>query len=173
MSAIFTSPSQERPLRSAASASRSGKISTFRRRATQILLAATSAGLLAAPSAAAEGYALEGYWLTSGGNSIVEIAPCGDSHKRLCGTLVWAAEGDGAVGTEVLTSFRLAGNKAGDKWEKGKIKVAGSKKSRAGKLKLNDGSLKVSTCKGSTCKNQTWTRPSASMTAQAGLNGGA
>jgi len=174
MSAIFTSPTQELPMRGAASANHSGKMSTFGRRAAQLLFAASCASLLAVPSSAADSYAVEGYWLTNGGNSIVEIAPCAQSRKRLCGTLVWAADGEAeTVGTQVLKSFRLAGNKAGDKWGQGKILVAGSKKGKAGKLALNDDTLKVSTCKGSTCKNKTWTRPSATMTAQAGLPSGA
>jgi len=179
MSAFITSPTKELPLRGTMTAIRSGLKSTFGRRAAQFLAVTAGAGMLAMPtSASAETYtyAVEGYWLTNGGKSIVEIAPCKPgNHKRLCGTVVWNdGEGIGAVGKQVMTSFRLAGNKAGDKWEKGKIALDDAK-AKAGKLAVKDDTLKVSVCKGSSrrCMNQSWTRPSATMTAQAGLTGGA
>jgi len=175
MSAYITSPTTiDLPLRGATSAKRSGLVSAFGRRATQLLLAATGASMLASPSFGSDAYPVEGYWLTKGGDSIVEIAPCNDSRKRLCGTLVWAADTEaGEVGAQVMKSFRLDGNKAGDKWAKGKISLTGAKKAKPGKLAVKNDKLKVSVCKGSTCKSKTWTRPSASMTAQAGLTGGA
>jgi len=170
MSAYITSPSTELPLRGATSAIRSGLKSTFGRRATQFLTAAMGVSMLAAPTFADDAYPVEGYWLNKDGNSIVEIAPCTNSKKRLCGTIVWATSADaGEVGSQFMKSFRLGGNKAGDKWEKGRIAVAGSKKGKPGKLAVKGDKLKVSVCKGSTCKSKTWTRPSASMTAQAGL----
>ncbi|MBV1889187.1 MAG: DUF2147 domain-containing protein [Proteobacteria bacterium] len=171
MSAFITSPTTELPLQGAATANRSGLTSTFRRRASQFLLAATSASLFAAPTFSADVYPVEGYWLSKDGASIVEIAPCTDSHKRLCGTVVWADGGE--VGSKIMTSFRLSGNKAGDKWAKGKIALNGGK-AKSGKLAVNGDKLKVSTCKGtSRCKSSTWSRPSATMTAQAGLGNGA
>jgi len=172
MSAYITSPTTELPLRGAATATRSGLTSIFRRRASQILLAAAGASMMAAPSIAEDVYPVEGYWLNKGGDAIVEIAPCTDSHKRLCGTLVWAANAEaGEIGAQVMKSFRLDGNKAGDKWAKGKINLAGAKKGKPGKLAVKNDKLKVSICKGSTCKAKTWSRPSATMTAQAGLTG--
>jgi len=177
MSALITSPNAEATPSGTMAALRSGLKSTFGRRAAQALLVASSASLLAAPSIAADAYAVEGYWLTSGGKSIVEIAPCkAGSHKRLCGTVVWNSdEAVDAVGKQVMTSFRLAGNRSGDKWAKGKIALGGASKGKAGKLAVKGGKLKVSVCKGSSsrCKNQSWTRPSAAMTAEAGLTGGA
>ena len=178
MSAFITSPITELPPRGTMTAIRSGLKSTFGRRAAHLLAVVTGAGMLAAPTLAADdfSYPVEGYWLTNGGKSIVEIAPCKPgSHKRLCGTVVWnEGEGIDAVGKQVMKSFRLAGNKSGNKWEKGKIAFGGAK-SKAGKLAVKDGTLKVSVCKGSSarCKNQSWSRPSATMTAQAGLTGGA
>lgn len=171
MSAFITSPTTELPLQGATTATRSGLTSTFRRRASQFLLAATSASMLAAPTFSADTYPVEGYWLSKDGASIVEIAPCTDSHKRLCGTVVWAENGE--TGAKVMSSFRLSGNKAGDKWAKGKIAFGGAK-GKPGKLAVKEDKLKVSVCKGTTkCKSNTWTRPSATMTAQAGLGGGA
>lgn len=174
MSAFITSPNTELPLRGAMTANRSGLISTFRRRATQFLLAATGATMLAAPSISADAYPVEGYWVNKAGDAIVEIAPCTDSRKRLCGKIVWAANADaGEVGSQVMTSFRLSGNKAGDKWAKGKIALNGGK-GKAGKLAVNGDTLKVSVCKrANACKSNTWSRPSATMTAEAGLTGGA
>jgi len=178
MSAFITSPTTELPLRGAMTVIRSGLKSTFGRRAAQFLGAAAGAGMLAMPTVAADEftYPVEGYWLTSGGKSIVEIAPCkAGSHKRLCGTVVWSdSENIDAVGTQVMKSFRLDGNRSGDKWAKGKI-AFGGEKGKAGKLALKDDTLKVSVCKGSSrrCKNQSWSRPSATMTAQAGLTKGA
>lgn len=178
MSAFITSLITELPLRGTVTAIRSGLKSTFGRRAAQLFAVVAGASLLAVPTMAedAYNYPVEGYWLTSGGKSIIEIAPCKPgSHKRLCGTVVWNdGEGIGAVGKQVMTSFRLAGNKSGDKWEKGKVALDDAK-SKAGKLAVKDGTLKVSVCKGSSrrCKNQSWTRPSATMTAQAGLTEGA
>lgn len=173
MSATITSPTTELPLRGATSANRSGLKSTFGRRASQILFAAVGAGMMAMPTAAEEAYPVEGYWLNKSGDAIVEIAPCSDSRKRLCGTVVWAANADAAeVGAQVMTSFRLSGNLAGDKWAKGKVALNGAKKGKPGKLAVDGDELKVSVCKRSNrCKSNTWTRPSATMTAQAGLTG--
>jgi len=176
MSAFITSPTTELPPRSATTALRSGLKSIFGRRAAQFLLVASSASMLATPSIAADGYAVEGYWLTKGGKSIVEIAPCvAGNGKRLCGTVVWSnSEEASTVGSKIMTSFRLSGNRAGDKWAKGKIALTGGK-GKTGKLAVKGDTLKVSVCKGSSdrCKSQSWTRPSATMTAQAGLTEGA
>ncbi len=169
MSALITPPTTDLPLRGATVKRFSGIKSAFGRRAAQILIAATGAGMLGAPTVAGDAYPVEGYWLTKGGGSIVEIAACAESRKRLCGTVVWSA--DGQAGAQVLTSFRLSGNKAGDKWAKGKILVAGAKKAKPGKLTVKGDTLKVSVCKGAKCKSKKWSRPSASMTAQAGLTG--
>jgi len=111
-----------------------------------------------------------GYWLTDKGQSIVEIAPCGNSAKRVCGNVVWIGDdANHATGDVVLKSFRPVGKKSADKWAKGKVYEAGGKKGYAGKLDIVEEGLKVSSCKGSSCRHTIWARPSSSMTAEAGL----
>lgn len=157
------------PKRGLAANSLSGLKMMINRR---IAFFAIASAAFALPAGAASAADVDGYWLTSGGASIVEIAPCGSSRKRMCGKTVWVASADaGAVGGEVLKSFRPEGKKGGGRWGKGKV-VQANGKDRSGKLKLADGKLKVSSCKGSRCDNETWTRPSANMTAQAGLQSG-
>lgn len=173
MSVTFTSPTKKFPLRGAMARIRSGVNTFFGRRITLLTLAAASAGMVSSASIADEAFPLEGYWLAKGGQSIVEIAPCGKSHKRLCGKVVWSSAEGIAIGDTVLQSFRMGGNLSGDKWDKGKVFAAGAKKGKAGKLSLSGDNLKVSSCKGARCKSATWTRPSAAMTAEAGLPGGA
>lgn len=157
------------PKRGLTTTLRSGMISAVNRRVA--LLALASAAVMAAPASALDG-TVGGYWLTNGGSSIVEIAPCGTSSKRLCGKTVWVADSAASsVGAEVLKSFRPEGKKGGGRYGKGKV-VQANGKDRKGKLKLDDGKLTVSSCKGSRCDNVTWTRPSSMMTAEAGLSGG-
>lgn len=173
MSAIITSPTNQLPMRSTKTAIRSGLISSFGRRASQLILAVAAGGMLTSASVAEDAFDLEGYWLAKGGQSIVEIAPCNESHKRLCGKVVWTSGEDAKVGDTVLQSFRLGGKLGGNKWDKGKVFATGSSKGKKGKLAYAEDTLKVSTCKGSRCKSVTWTRPSAAMTAEAGLAGNA
>jgi uncharacterized protein (DUF2147 family) len=173
MSNFITSPTTELPTRSTMAAIRSGLTSFFGRRASQVLLAAAGASMMTASAGAADAFELEGYWLTKDGQSIVEIAPCSNSHKRLCGSVVWTSSDNAEVGSTVLQSFRLGGNLGGDKWEKGKVFADGAKKGKKGKLTLKGETLKVSTCKGQRCKSSTWSRPTAAMTAEAGLQEGA
>jgi uncharacterized protein (DUF2147 family) len=135
-------------------------------------MAAAGAGMLSTATVADDAFELEGYWLAKDGQSIVEIAPCTDSHKRLCGKVVWSSSETAAVGDTVLQSFRLDGNRAGDKWAKGKVFADGGK-GKKGKLAYQGDTLKVSTCKGARCKSVSWSRPSAAMTAEAGLSAGA
>ncbi len=169
-------PSQKTlPLRSFAAVVRSG-LNTFSGRvAAQALTAASAVMMLGAASAsAADANALEGYWLNKAGDAIVEVGPCSNSHARICGTVVWASnENTLKVGERVLTGFRVDGNKSGDRWTQGKVSLKAGKKAQKGKLYFADEKLKVGACRGSKCKNVTWTRPSATMTAEAGLKGGA
>ena len=171
MTTVFTSPVSATPKHSTPATAFSGKTPIMGRRAVRFLLAATGAAMLAAPTVAQEAFPVEGYWLTNGGTSIVELAPCGTSHKKLCGNVVWAE--DGGDGATILKNFRLAGSKAGDLWTHGKISIDGKKKAQKGKLTFRNDTLRVSVCKGTRCKNQTWTRPSATMTAQIAKNDGA
>jgi uncharacterized protein (DUF2147 family) len=63
-------------------------------------------------AAAASPQQIEGRWRSPGGNSIIEIAPCGSD---LCGTVAWAsakAKADARkttselVGTQILTALK-------------------------------------------------------------------
>src|SRR4051812_38701250 len=80
------------------------------------VLAAISLFLVASPLGAAD---IEGRWRSPGGNSIIEIAPCG---SNWCGTVAWAsdkAKNDAArttdqlIGTQLLTGLQ---EKAG-RWQ--------------------------------------------------------
>jgi len=157
------------PERGSAAGFLSGKTSKVARRIA--FLAVASSSVLTAPAIAADSK-VDGYWLTQGGTAIVEIAPCGSSSKRLCGNTVWVADASaGTVGVEVLKGFRPEGRKLGDRYGKGKV-IQSNGSDRTGKLKLNEeGTLTVSSCKGSRCNNVTWTRPSTTVTASAGLGG--
>ncbi|MFC3051775.1 DUF2147 domain-containing protein [Kordiimonas pumila] len=114
-----------------------------------------------------------GYWLTEGQQAIVEIAPCGTSAKRICGTIVWAETGaEQVLGGEILKGFRPIDKKASDKWAQGKVAMSTKGRGLDGKLDLIEEGLKVSICKGSSCTYSIWSRPSSSMTAAAGLRSG-
>lgn len=157
------------PKRNPAIGSLSGRKMMLNRRVAFFALAGA---VFATPASSMDANSVDGYWLTKNGASIVEIAPCGSSRKRMCGKTVWVADASaGEVGGEVLKSFRPEGKKGGGRWGKGKV-VQENGKDRSGKLKLAEGKLKVSSCKGSRCNHVTWTRPSTSMTAEAGLSGG-
>ena len=78
------------------------------------MLAGSLALLLAALAATAA--PIEGRWRSPGGNSIIDVAPCGDGW---CGTVAWAsakAKKDAAkatdqlVGTQLLTNVKRPGN---------------------------------------------------------------
>ena len=92
----------------------------------------------------------EGAWLT------VDIQPCGD---KLCGTIVEAHKAKDAsiVGTEMIKGMKKKSDTA---YSKGKIYAPDTKKWYKSKMKLKDGSLKVSGCVlgGVICRSQTWTR---------------
>ena len=165
-------PSQEfLPLRGISAAFRSGLNTFFSRKAAQSLIAAGALMAGTASATALDTYEVEGYWLNKAGDAIVKVGPCSNSHARLCGDVVWTANGANvAVGDRVLTGFRVDGNKSGDRWTQGKVSLNG-KKGKKGKLRFAEDTLKVGTCRGSKCKNVTWTRPSQTQTAQAGLNG--
>ncbi|TNE67759.1 MAG: DUF2147 domain-containing protein [Alphaproteobacteria bacterium] len=108
---------------------------------------------------------VEGFWVNGDANAVVEIAPCGTSSKRLCGTLVWQADGtakDLAVGAELLKGFRPVA----DHWEKGKVTDVATGRTLDGKLHpQEDGSLKISQCRGGLCTYSNWQRPSRDMAA--------
>jgi len=106
---------------------------------------------------------LEGRWRSPGGNSIIAIAPCGES---LCGTVAWAsakAKKDAAKGTNQLIGAQLLTNLQQDRkgrW-RGKLFVPDQNMRATAKLQLvGDQQLKVSGCAAgkALCKSSLWTR---------------
>ena len=120
--------------------------------------------ILAALAAQAATPSLEGRWKSPGGNSIIAIAPCGES---LCGTVAWAsakAKKDAAKGTDQLIGAQLLTNlqqdRKGSGWH-GKLFVPDQNMHATAKLQLvGDQQLKVSGCAAgrALCKSSLWTR---------------
>ncbi|MGH6658134.1 MAG: DUF2147 domain-containing protein [Sphingomicrobium sp.] len=121
------------------------------------------AALLLAATQAAAASSIEGQWRSPGGNSIIAVAPCGQS---LCGTVAWAsarARKDAAkatsqlVGTQLLTDVRQG---KGERWN-GRLFIPDKNMRVTAKLELTaGGQLRVSGCLAgkSMCKAQLWTR---------------
>jgi uncharacterized protein (DUF2147 family) len=118
--------------------------------------------LLFALALAQEAESIEGRWRSPGGNSIIEIAPCG---SELCGTVAWAsdkARQDAAkatgqlVGTQLLTG--LQERKPG-RWH-GRILIPDKNMRTTAKLQLlSADQLKVSGCVARVlCSSQVWSR---------------
>ena len=105
---------------------------------------------------------IEGRWRSPGGNSIIEIAPCGSSE---CGTVVWASDKakqdarkttDQLVGTQLLTNL----SQKGKGWQ-GKLFIPDKNMRATAKIELvSPGQLKVSGCAAgkALCKSALWTR---------------
>ena len=118
---------------------------------------AATAILIASSATAAE---IEGRWRSPGGNSIIEIAPCGSD---LCGTVAWASERakedarkatDQLIGTQLLTSLQ---EKKPGRWQ-GKLFIPDKNMRVTAKVQLaSPEQLKVSGC-AVICKSQLWTR---------------
>ena len=121
------------------------------------VLAAIALLLFASPLTAAD---IEGRWRSPGGNSIIEIAPCG---SELCGTVAWASEKakedarkstDQLIGTQLLTG--LQERKPG-RWQ-GKLFIPDRNMRVTAKIQLaNPEQLKVSGC-AIICSSQLWSR---------------
>ena len=106
---------------------------------------------------------IEGRWRSPGGNSIIEIAPCGSNE---CGTVVWASAKakqdarkttDQLVGTALLTGLK---QDAKGRWQ-GKLFVPDKNMRATAKIELvSSGQLKVSGCAAgkALCKSALWTR---------------
>ena len=119
--------------------------------------------VLAATAQAATPGSIEGEWRSPGGNSIIAIAPCGET---LCGTIAWAsdkAKKDSAnatpqlVGTQLLTGLRP--DRRG-RWQ-GKLFIPDRNMRVTAKIQLvSAAQLKVSGCAlgKSLCKAVVWTR---------------
>lgn len=121
--------------------------------------AAIALSLLSAPAAAAD---IEGRWRSPGGNSIVDIAPCGSSW---CGTVAWASERakkdaakatDQLVGTQLLTGLE---ERKPSQWQ-GKLFIPDRNMRVTAKLQpVGDNQLKVSGCTAKVlCRTQVWNR---------------
>jgi len=107
---------------------------------------------------------IEGRWRSPGGNSIIDIAPCGGD---LCGTVAWASEKakedarkggtEELIGAQLLTGLK---EKSAGRWN-GKLFIPDINKRSNAKLELNGaGQLKVSGCLigKMLCKSQIWNR---------------
>jgi len=122
-------------------------------------IAATSLLLASSPLAAAD---IEGRWRSPGGNSIIEIAPCG---SELCGTVAWASEKakkDAAkatndlVGTQLLTGLQ---EKKPGRWQ-GRLFIPDKNMRVSAKIQLaSPNQLKVSGCAAKViCSSQLWNK---------------
>ena len=131
--------------------------------------AATIALLLALQAATAA--PIEGRWRSPGGNSIIDVARCGESW---CGTVAWAsarAKEDAAkatsqlVGTQLLTDVKPNGD---DRWI-GRIYIPDKNMRLTAKIEVEPGGqLKVSGCLAgkSFCKAQLWTPVEGALPAE-------
>ena len=131
--------------------------------------AATIALLLAAQAATAA--PIEGRWRSPGGNSIIDVAPCGEGW---CGTVAWAsarAKKDAAratdqlVGTQLLSDVKAAGE---GRWN-GRIFIPDRNMRLNAKIEMAPGGeLKVSGCLAgkALCKSQLWTPVEGPLPAQ-------
>jgi uncharacterized protein (DUF2147 family) len=109
---------------------------------------------------------IQGMWRSPGGNSIISIAPCGES---LCGTVAWASERakkdaskatDQLVGTQLLTG--LEQDRKG-RWQ-GRLYIPDRNMRVTAKIaRVSDQQLKVSGCAAgkALCKSTLWTRVDA------------
>ena len=137
------------------------------------LLAAVAIGLTASPVLAAD--PVEGVWQAAGGDAKVRIAPCAAQSERLCGTIVWVRDENGAaspgrdvnnpdpklrgrsiLGLQLIRDFQRA---EPGRWTDGKIYDPQSGRTYASNMRLNaDGTLKVEGCVVLLCLGQTWRR---------------
>jgi uncharacterized protein (DUF2147 family) len=105
---------------------------------------------------------IEGRWRSPGGNSIIDVAPCGEA---FCGTVAWASEKakqdtrkgtEQLIGTQLLTGIRET--KPG-RWQ-GRIFLPDRNMRATAKLQLiAPDLLKVSGCAARIlCSSQIWRR---------------
>ena len=118
--------------------------------------------LFVASSAQAQDGSIEGRWRSPGGNSIMEIAPCGSD---MCGTVAWASDKakkdaakatDQLIGTQLLTGLQ---EKKPGRWQ-GKLFIPDKNMRVTAKIQLvSDQQLKVSGCAAKVlCHSQIWNR---------------
>lgn len=110
----------------------------------------------------AQDASIEGRWRSPGGNSIIDIAPCGSDW---CGTVAWASEKakqdarkgtDQLVGTQLITGLE---EKRPGRWQ-GTIFIPDRNMRATARLQLLDAQqLKVSGCVARIlCSSQLWSR---------------
>lgn len=133
------------------------------------MLAGSIALLLAAQAATAA--PIEGRWRSPGGNSIIDVARCGEGW---CGTVAWAsarAKKDAAkatdqlVGTQLLSDVKDAGE---GRWI-GRIFIPDRNMRLTAKIAMAPGGeLQVSGCLAgkALCKSQLWTPVHGPLPAQ-------
>lgn len=133
------------------------------------MLAGTLAFLVAAQAATAA--PIEGRWRNPGGNSIIDVARCGEGW---CGTVAWAsakAKKDAEkaapqlVGTQLLSDVKEAGE---GKWS-GRIFIPDRNMRLNAKIQIAPGGeLKVSGCLAgkALCKSLLWTPVEGPLPAQ-------
>jgi uncharacterized protein (DUF2147 family) len=118
--------------------------------------------MLAAIATSPADATIEGRWRSPGGNSIIDIAPCGSAW---CGTVAWASDKakkdaakatDKLVGTQLLTGLE---EKKPGRWQ-GKLFIPDRNMRVTAKLSLvGDKQLKVSGCTAKVlCHSQIWNR---------------
>ena len=126
----------------------------------------TLAGVILLAAAAAQGgsgASIEGRWKSPGGNSIIDIAPCG---SNWCGTVAWASAKakhdsrkatDQLVGTQLLTGLQPQRD---GRWQ-GRLFIPDKNLRVTAKIQLvTPGQLKVSGCAAgkALCKSALWAR---------------
>ena len=122
-----------------------------------------SSALLLLTAAQEPPASIEGHWRSPGGNSIIDIAACGEN---LCGTVAWASAKakkdaskttDQLVGTQLLTNLQ---EQSGGRWQ-GKLFIPDQNMRVTAKLQLvSAAQLKVSGCLAgkALCKSELWNR---------------
>lgn len=120
------------------------------------LMVATPA--MSADLSNAEAPSPTGFWQTSGGEKMIEVAPCSAKTSKLCGTIVWSEDRD-EVDAVVLKRF----HEVSGMWAGGKIYTPGKRRGEDGRLTLLDADkLEISECKRGLCTQNVWARVSAS-----------
>src|SRR6187455_331494 len=121
------------------------------------VMAAITLLFMSSPLAAAD---IEGRWRSPGGNSIIEIAPCG---SNWCGTVAWASDRakkdaakttDQLVGTQLLTGLQ---EKKPGRWQ-GRLFVPDRNMHVTARIQLaSPRQLKVTGCAAAViCHTQLW-----------------
>jgi uncharacterized protein (DUF2147 family) len=123
---------------------------------------ASIALLMLAAAQASPPASVEGRWRSPGGNTIIEIAPCG---ANLCGTVAWASAKaqkdvrkttEHLIGTQLLTGLKQDAN---GRWL-GKLFIPDRNMRVTAKIEAVGQQLRVSGCAAgkALCKSELWNR---------------